>query len=73
MGASDQLLQASALQCARAGLLLLLALRHEDVVRGAADEDHEVEHPIALAIGYHVETVARDGPRRGDARDTGML
>ena len=72
MDASDQLLQASALQCARAGLLLL-ALRHEDVVRGAADEDHDVEHPIALAIGYHVEAVARDGPRRGDARDTGML
>ena len=45
----------------------------EDLVRRAPGDGEEVEHPQTLAFGNHVETVARDGPRRGDARDTGML
>ena len=45
----------------------------EDGVRRARVEHEEVEHPHTLAVGNHVEAVGRAGPRRGDARDTGML
>ena len=45
----------------------------EEVIRRAQDEHKEVEHPHTLRLGNHVEAVARAGPRRGDARNTGML
>ena len=54
-------------------IVLQLHVLVEEGVRQAQVEHKEVEHPHTLAIGNHVETVARDGPRRGDARDTGML
>ena len=52
---------------------LQLHVQAEDHVRHEREEGDEEEHPSTLAVGNHVETVARDGPRRGDARDTGML
>ena len=60
-------------QSVASSMKLQLHVQAEDHVRHEREEGDEEEHPSTLAVGNHVETVARDGPRRGDARDTGML
>ena len=54
-------------------IALQLHVLVEEGVRRARVEHEEVEHPHTLAVGNHVEDVARAEPQRGDARDTGML
>ena len=59
--------------CLQSCAVQQLRVLAEDLVRRAPGDGEEVEHPQTLAFGNHVETVVRDGPRRGEARDTGML